>query len=86
MLSAMYGAVNELRLLHMRGGAISTTPRFAETARALFPALRDDADVALEVAEAMMMLHRRVERAVNEAASREPAVPPKPVRWPFRRR
>ena len=88
LLSAMYGAVNELRVHHMRAGASSTTPRFTDTALSLFPELRQDPQNALELAEAMMMLHRRIERAVAKAT--EPGPPPnspprKRSRWPFRR-
>lgn len=88
MLSAIYGSVNELRVFHMRDGTQSTVAGFTETARSLFPALVEDPEDALTVAEAMMMLHRRLERAVNAAADAtpDPANPPKPRRWPFRRR
>jgi len=65
LLSAIYGSVNELRVYHMRDGAGSTVPRFAETARSLFPELADDPAAALDIAEAMMMLHRRIERALR---------------------
>jgi len=90
LLSALYGCVNELRVYHMRNGAQSTSPRFTETARTLFPELAADAEAALDVAEAMMMLHRRIERAVHRAgeapAAPPPATQPKPGgRWPFRR-
>jgi hypothetical protein len=85
LLSAIYGCVNELRVYHMRDGAESTVPRFNETARTLFPALADDPSEALELAEAMMMLHRRIERAVSKAAEAEVAPEPAPRkwRWPF---
>lgn len=90
LLSAIYGCVNELRVYHMRGGAESTVARFTETARSLFPALSEDPEAALDVAEAMMMLHRRIERAVQRAnaAARMPeegAQAPGPRRWRFRR-
>ena len=75
LLSAIYGCVNELRVYHMRGGAGGTTERFNETARALFPALGSDAAAALDVAEAMMMLRRRLERAVERAAAEGGAAP-----------
>lgn len=91
LLSAIYGCVNELRIYHMRNGAESTSPRFTETARALFPDIAADTDGALDVAEAMMMLHRRIERAVRRANEEQPAEPdakpPRPAgRWPFTRR
>jgi hypothetical protein len=84
LLSAIYGGVNELRVYHMRSGALSTVPAFAETARALFPEITADPEQALAVSEAMIMLHRRIERAVAAAAPAEAAAPPK-RRWPFRR-
>jgi hypothetical protein len=91
LLSAIYGCVNELRVYHMRDGAESTSPRFTEIARALFPDLATDHEAALGVAEAMMMLHRRIERAVHRTEEAQPpaqeAGQQKPVgRWPFRRR
>jgi hypothetical protein len=90
LLSAVYGCVNELRVYHMRNGAESTSPRFTETARTLFPELAADHDAALDVAEAMMMFHRRIERAVHRAeegqAAASEAQRSKPGgRWPFRR-
>jgi hypothetical protein len=84
LLSAMYGSVNELRMFHMRNGAESTVERFTSTARDLFPALREDPEAALDVAEAMMQLHRRIDRALRQSAP-----PPEPSKskgiWPFRR-
>jgi hypothetical protein len=87
LLSAIYGAVNELRVMHMRSGAGSPTPRFAETSLALFPQLAEDPDAALDLAEAMMMLHRRIERAVAAATREVPSAeaPRTKGRWPFRR-
>lgn len=85
LLSAIYGSVNELRVHHMRGGATSTVARFSETATTLFPDLAADPDMALELAEAMMMLHRRIERAVARAAQPHAGPtsesPPKSGRW-----
>jgi hypothetical protein len=90
LLSAIYGCVNELRVYHMRNGAQSTSPRFTETARALFPDLAADHEAALDVAEAMMMLHRRIERAVHRAEEAQaPAPEAAPSKrggsWPFRK-
>ncbi|MGH7622276.1 MAG: hypothetical protein ACREMU_08040, partial [Gemmatimonadaceae bacterium] len=85
LLSAIYGAVNELRVYHMRDGAESGVARFTETARTLFPEIVNDPESALTVGEAMMMLHRRLERAVARAAAAEPNEPPKRRSWPFRR-
>ena len=93
LLLAIYGSVNELRVHHMRGGAESTVARFSETARTLFPEVAHEPEAALDVAEAMMMLHRRIERAVARAGAPaspsgapEGSEPPKGrPRWPFRR-
>ncbi len=88
LLSAIYGAVNELRVYHMRNGAESDVERFTATARALFPDVVADPEQALSVAEAMIMLHRRLERAVAHAAgSTETTTPAPPARrrWPFSR-
>jgi hypothetical protein len=87
LLSAIYGCVTELRGHHLRDGAPSTVERFSETARALFPEIAGDPAAALDVAEAMVMLHRRLERAVSAAMA--PASdggsddPAKRRRWPF---
>jgi hypothetical protein len=63
--------------------------RFTETARSLFPDIAADPEAALDISEAMMMLHRRIERAVQRAEvlpPRSPAKPElKPGRWPFKR-
>jgi hypothetical protein len=94
LLSAIYGSVNELRVYHMRNGAESTVERFTKTARTLFPEITHDPGAALEVAESMMMLHRRLERAVTRAALDEASAAGaggdqatrKPRRWwPFGR-
>lgn len=89
LMSAIYGCVNELRVYHMRNGAESTVARFTETARSLFPDIAAEPEAALDISEAMMMLHRRMERAVQraEAGSASPpgAESAKTGRWPFRR-
>jgi len=87
LLSAIYGSVNELRVLHMRGGASGAVPGFAERASALFPQIARDPDQALDIAEAMMMLHRRMERAVSEAnVLQGDETPERRPRWPFGRK
>ena len=74
LLSALYGCSTELRGHHMRDGRPGSVPDFTQAALALFPALAADIETALEVAEAMVMLHRRMERALRRAA--ESAPPP----------
>ena len=88
LLSAIYGTVNEMRVYHMRNGAESTVARFTATAESLFPEIKDDPDEALAVSEAMMMLHRRIERAVASASQTSAApAPTARSRWrlPFGR-
>lgn len=94
LLSAIYGCVTELRGHHMRGGTPSTVARFTETALELFPQLRSDPEEALTVAQAMVMLHRRMERGLHGAfgGPHLAATPDHPSEaspgkrmWPFRR-
>jgi hypothetical protein len=93
LLSAVYGCATELRGHHLRDGVASTVARFTETAIELFQQIRTDPEDALAVAEAMVMLHRRMERAVRHAsppasdASSAKAGSPSAEhrRWPFRR-
>lgn len=89
LLSAIFGCVNELRVYHMRDRAASTVARFTETAEALFPVIRKDPEEALTLAEAMIRLRRRIERAVARASA---GAPPEEERrgggrrrWPFGR-
>lgn len=92
LLSALYGCATELRGHHLRDGATSTVARFTETAIDLFPQVRADPEEALAVAEAMVMLHRRMERALKRAVA-PASTPPNDGeassrehrRWPFRR-
>jgi hypothetical protein len=74
LLSALLGSVTELRGYHLTG-APSTVERFTETAGSLFPAIRTDREEALALAEAMFMLHRRMQRAVAKAAGEGPPDP-----------
>lgn len=90
LLSAILGSVTELRGYHLTGGP-GTVARFTDTAESLFPAMKDDPEEALAVAEAMFMLHRRMQRAVSKAAATQhpygdgSSAPPaaEKKRWPF---
>ncbi len=86
LLQAMFGSVNELRVYHLNGGAASMVAGFNESARRFFPAIADDPEAALDVAESMVMLRRRLFRSettnVGPPARAEPA---RRGRWPFRR-
>jgi hypothetical protein len=89
LLSAIYGCSTELRGHHMRDGQPGTVPGFIAAAFALFPSLPEDAEIALEISEAMVMLHRRMERAVRAAAADDRAAAGQAAgrrRWPFGRR
>jgi hypothetical protein len=65
LLSAIKGCVTEFRVYHMREGAESTVTKWTETAESLFSNLKSDREAGLELAQAMMMLHRRLERALK---------------------
>ena len=88
--SAMKGCLTELRVYHMREGAPSTVERWTETAESLFPAIRRDPELALDLAESMIMLQRRIERAVARALTEAPASSGAQAeeaprrRWPFK--
>ena len=78
LLSAIYGCVTELRGHHMRGGTPSTVDRFTETALELFPQIHSEPEEALTIAQAMVMLHRRMEKALRRAFDPEASGTPKP--------
>jgi hypothetical protein len=60
--------------------------RFTETLRDLFPGVTADPEEALVVAESMMMLHRRLERAIRrDGPPTEGATEQPKGKWPFRR-
>ena len=67
LISAIKGSVTEFRVYHMREGATSTVARWTDTAETLFPELKHDREVGLDLAESMMMLQRRIQRAVRAA-------------------
>jgi len=81
LLQAMLGCVNELRVYHLSDGAASMVPGFNETARRLFPAMEGDPEAAVDVAESMLMLRRRLSRS-ETAKFGEPA---RRSHRPFRR-
>ena len=86
LLVAMLGCVNELHVYHLSGGAPSMVPGFSETARRLFPSMTDEPEAALDVAQSMLMLRRRLARSeATEAPNARAAGPERRSRWPFRR-
>jgi hypothetical protein len=86
LLQAMLGCVNELRVYHLSGGAVSMVPGFNETAIHMFPEMAADPEAAIDVAESMLLLRRRCER--ERGTSPPPPIAAEPAkrgRWPFRR-
>jgi hypothetical protein len=82
--SAIRGCVTELRVYHMREGASSGVEAWTETAESLFPAIRQNPEAALDLAESIMMLQRRIDRAVTRIAAEPAEVEPrKKRRWPL---
>lgn len=86
LLSAIKGCVTELRVYHMREGAPSGVARWTETAETLFPAIKAEPEAALDLAESMMMLERRIERAVARVAAAVEEDKQTKRRWPFGRK
>jgi hypothetical protein len=92
--SGMAGSITELKaypMLELRteGGRKSSVPGFDSTLRHLFPEVEEDVESALEIAERMLVLRRRLSaelgtRRLGEAApAQEP--PKRRGLWPFRR-
>ena len=95
LTSAMLGAVTELKaypMLELRGEGApkSTVAGFDGTLRHLFPEVEEDVENAIDIAERMVMLRRRLGEELGTrrpaADTPAPAVPEK-MRglWPFRR-
>jgi len=94
LLSGMLGSITELKaypLLQPRpaaegGGRRSSVPGFDISLSHLFPEVEEDAERALEVAERMLLLKRRLDQRL---AGLSPADDPPPGerrrRWPFGR-
>ena len=97
LLSGMLGTISELKSYPMLGlragldGRRSSVPGFDRSLTHLFPAVEEDAQVALDVAESMLLLRRRLEDELAALLEEpeEPSQPaPKPKRrlWPFGKR
>jgi hypothetical protein len=95
LLSGMLGSITELKaypMLELRpddeGGRRSTVPGFDRSLRHLFPAVEEDVENAMDLAEHMLMLKRRFDERIA-ALPREEAEPPAKERskrwWPFGR-
>ena len=96
LASGMLGSITELKaypMLELRspdegGGRRSTVPGFDRSLRHLFPAVEDDADAAVDIAECMVMLKRRLDAELAAAPPDPPEAEPPPSKrgwWPFGR-
>jgi hypothetical protein len=98
LAQAMLGGINELKAYPMLkaqsrpgGGPASAVPGFDAMLATLFPEIVDDENVALDLAESMMLLRRRIDAAVaesqraDEPVERDSPEAPHP-RWQFWRR
>ncbi len=94
LLSGMLGTISELKsypMLELRAdadGRRSTVPGFDRNLKHLFPDVEEDAYVAMDVAERMLLLRRRLEEDIGglltepDVASPPPAKPKRRL-WPF---
>jgi hypothetical protein len=96
LLSAMLGSISELKTYPMLeprpsedgGGRRSTVPGFDSTLRHLSPELEEDVEGALDLAESMLLLKRRLDERIASLPAAEPPAPvekPKRGWWPFGR-
>ena len=96
LLSGMLGSITELKaypMLEARpdadgGGRRSSVAGLDRSLRHLFPEVEEDAQAALDVAEQMLMLRRRLEERLAALPSREPPPAREEKRrgwWPFGR-
>lgn len=93
LLSAMLGSITELKAYRMleasavrEGGAWrSTVPGFDGTLRHLFPEVDEDAEAAIEIAERMLLLKRRLDERLAELPPPQPPANQRRGFWPFRR-
>ncbi|HWO72938.1 MAG TPA: hypothetical protein VNN21_05215 [Dehalococcoidia bacterium] len=95
LLSGMLGSITELKAYPMLGlradgsGRRSTVPGFDGSLQHLFPEVVDDAEAALDVAERMLNLKRRLDQetagAFEEEEERAQPSSRRKSWWPFRR-
>lgn len=98
LLSGMLGTISELKaytMLELRGGPDggrrSSVPGFDRSLLHLFPHVEEDREEALDVAEQMLVLKRRLDDETAEIVAEAEAgldAPAKPERkgwWPFRK-
>jgi hypothetical protein len=96
LLSGMLGSITELKaypMLDLRvdedgGGRRSSVAGFDRSLRHLFPEVEEDAENALDIAERMLMLKRRMDERMKELPPEAPQEQSKGGRrgwWPFGR-
>ena len=95
LLSGMLGSITELKaypMLELRpddeGGRRSSVPGFDRSLRHLFPAVEEDIDNAMDIAEHMLMLKRRFDERLADLPPEVPGSASKERSrrwWPFRR-
>ena len=94
LLSGMLGSITELKaypMLELRtdedgGGRRSSVAGFDRSLRHLFPEVEEDPANALDLAERMLMLKRRMDQKMAELPAAEPEAKDKRRGWwPFRR-
>jgi hypothetical protein len=94
LLSGMLGTISELKAYPMLGlragpdGRRSTVPGFDRSLTHLFPAVEEDSQVSLDVAESMLMLRRHLEDELapllaEPAETTAPAPKQRRGWWPF---
>jgi hypothetical protein len=93
LTSAMLGTITELKAYNLQelrpaeegGGRRSSVPGFDRTLRHLFPRVDDDIETAMDIAQHMIMLKRRLDEKIVSAPPIESDTAPRRGRWPFRR-
>jgi hypothetical protein len=96
LLSGMLGSITELKaypMLDLRvdedgGGRRSSVAGFDRSLRHLFPEVEEDAENALDIAERMLMLKRRMDERMKELPPEAPQESSKGGKrgwWPFGR-
>jgi hypothetical protein len=86
MLSALSGAINELKATSLlAGGGKSMVPAFRETLHRLFPDAAEDEEEATRLAGHMLMLRRRLEQ-IDTSVRAQPEHNGKRSRWHFWKR
>jgi hypothetical protein len=93
--SAILGSISELKTYPMLqprpdsegGGRRSSVPGFDRTLRHFFPEVEEEPDTAIDLAERLLMLKRRLDETTSgfEWEPEPPEQPKKKGFWPFKR-